>query len=135
MSQGQGGGRPLSFKSVKALDEAIQQYWDIKTQEKKPFTIAGLAYHLGTDRKTLWNYRTGKSKKYKKFFHTLKKAMSRIDVQTEETLIEKGTPGSIFLAKNYGYTDRPEIETTDNEVKPITYKVTILPPKNDTDKS
>ncbi len=88
MAQGVGGGRPLKFKSAKALRAAIDEYFascydykrDMfgnrlvdKTAEKnvdgsepyvmvkaKAFTVTGLAVHLGTTRETLLDYEKGK---------------------------------------------------------------------------
>ena len=50
------GGRPLTFKTNEELQEAVNTYFDYCAQYEKPETIAGLAYHLGVERKTIYNY-------------------------------------------------------------------------------
>jgi hypothetical protein len=88
MAQGEGGGRPLKFKSVKALQAKIDDYFDScydyqldgfgnrivdqgagKDEEGNPyyvlkkvkaFTVTGLALHLETTRETLMDYEKGK---------------------------------------------------------------------------
>lgn len=88
MAQGQGGGRPLKFKSVKALQKAIDGYFDScydyardmygnrlidqdaeKDENGRPFyimkkvkafTVTGLAVALETSRETLMDYESGK---------------------------------------------------------------------------
>ena len=107
MTQGEGGGRPPLFKSVKELEKCIDKYKQYLIDEKKPATMAGLAYYTGIDRKSLYNY----SKK-DKYFPTLKRFVSWILLSWEETAITDGKAGLIFLLKNYGYTDKQEIEHT-----------------------
>jgi hypothetical protein len=34
----------------------------------------------------------------------------------EEKMLEHGTPGQIFVAKNYGYTDRQEIVSENTNI-------------------
>lgn len=88
VGQGKGGGRPLKFKTPRALQKAIDDYFascydfvrDMwgkrwvdreagKTKDGKPiyvmrkvkaFTVTGLALALGTTRETLLDYESGK---------------------------------------------------------------------------
>jgi DNA-binding XRE family transcriptional regulator len=116
------GGRPLLFKSPKELQEKIDKYFQeckdnyIEIVNKhgnkaiinKPLipTIAGLAYNIGVDRQTIYNY----SEK-EEFFDTIKKARDYIYMCIENGLTNFDNPtGKIFIAKNYGYTDKNEIE-------------------------
>ena len=106
-------GRPLKFKTEEKLQEAINGYFEYCEEKKKPETIAGLAYHLDIDRHTIYNY-----EKRDDFFHTIKKARDRILAGLEEALFTDGKSGQIFLAKNYGYSDKQEIEHSgDIEIK------------------
>ena len=111
-------GRPLAFKSVKELEDKIQEYFewcdngfakvvDKDTGEEKlvskptPYTMSGLAYALGVDRQTLLNY----SKKAD-FFGTIKKAKTRIEQSVEERLLGSTgvVAGQIFaLKQNFGW--------------------------------
>lgn len=95
-------GRPLLFETPQKLEQAIDGY--INT-EKKP-TLAGLAYHLGIDRHTLYNY-----KEREDFFHILKKATDFVQYKYEERLIYESNPtGVIFALKNMGWSDKQEID-------------------------
>jgi hypothetical protein len=101
------GGRPPIFKSVEELQEKIDAYKEYLETSGKPPTIAGLAYYTGIDRKTLFNY-----KQKDEFFPPIKKFVDWIISTYEEQAAEKGNAGIIFLMKNYGYTDKQQVETT-----------------------
>jgi hypothetical protein len=94
--------RPLVFKTPEELKKAIDKY--IK-QADKP-TLAGLAYHLGINRQTLYNY-----KERPEFLDIIKSATDYIESQYEERLIYGNNPtGLIFALKNMGWTDKQKIE-------------------------
>ncbi len=96
-------GRPLLFETPEALEEAIDGYIQ---EEKKP-TLAGLAFHLGIDRHTLYNY-----KEREDFFHIIKKATDYVEQKYEERLIYESNPtGVIFALKNMGWKDKQEVES------------------------
>jgi hypothetical protein len=124
MSQGEGGGRPLKFKSVKKLQAKIDSYFarcdkgesvdivDRKTgkvasiKRKIPYTITGLAIDLETTRETLCDY--GKKDK---FSDTIKTAKLRVENYNELQLhLGKHAAGPIFALKNFGWKDKTEIE-------------------------
>lgn len=130
-------GRPLLFETPEALEAKINEYfescfeevWYEEKQEDKskkwvpqlerdgsiakvqtePFTISGLSYYLGVDRKTLINY-----EKRDEYFHTIKKAKARIEAYTEKQLFNtqgKNMVGIIFnLKNNYGWQDKTEMD-------------------------
>ncbi len=127
------GGRPLLFKTPAALEKAIDGYFKECKDHKKEIldkndkikkvadpqipTIAGLAYNLGVDRQTIYNY-----EKTQRFFDIIKGArnfiLSRIEGRITNATGNMGGP--IFIAKNYGYADKQEIEMT----KPIEVIIT-----------
>jgi hypothetical protein len=102
------GGRPLKFKSAKELQAKIDEYYSSCFEEwwyqdkggswhqridrngesmmiqSRPFTISGLAYHLGTNRQTLLNY-----EEKDEFVDTITHAKSRIENYVEEQLFDK----------------------------------------------
>lgn len=95
-------GRPLLFETSEELKVQILDYIQ---NEKKP-TLSGLAYHLGIDRQTLYNY-----KERPEFFDIIKKATDYVQYKYEERLIYEGNPtGVIFALKNMGWSDRQEIQ-------------------------
>lgn len=102
------GGRPPLYDSAEELDKLIQKYFDDCIKDKRPYTMSGLAYALGMDRRTLINY--GKDEK---FFHSVKRAKEFVEQSLEEKLIS--TPGIatgiIFnLKNNYDWKDKQEID-------------------------
>lgn len=119
------GGRPLKFKSAEELQAKIDEYFKrceertgifISKEGKKieipsPIipTIAGLAYAVGVDRQTIYNYA-----EKDEFFDTIKNARDYIISLIESKLVNTNSNagGIIFLAKNYGYQDKQEVEHT-----------------------
>lgn len=92
----------MIFKTPEELQKKIDQY--IKTEEKP--TLAGLAYYLEIDRKSLYNY-----KERPEFFHIIKRATDYIESQYEQRLIYGTNPtGLIFALKNMGWSDKKELE-------------------------
>ena len=77
--------------------------------------MAGLAYHLGVDRKTILNY-----EKESEFFQTVKKARQRLEDSVERRLFAANATGAIFwLKNNAGYTDRQEHDVTVRNLETI----------------
>ena len=96
------GGRPLIFESPEKLQEAITAYFE---GTKRP-TLAGLAFGLGIDRSTLYNY-----SEREEFFHIIKKAREQIEMAYEERLVWDNAPtGTIFALKNMGWKDKTETD-------------------------
>lgn len=127
------GGRPLAFKTVEALQKAIDEYfdhcdnrlvkgYDNKTNEEfayispEPYTMSGLAYAIGIDRRTLIDY-----SERPEFLPTVKRARDRVESDIERRMSDKATftPGLIFNAKNnFGWRDETHQDIT-SAGKPI----------------
>jgi hypothetical protein len=105
-----GVGRPRAFKSVEEVEEKINAYFNYCEEKEKPYTMSGLAYYLGIDRKTLLNY-----SKNEEYFHAIKKARDKVQMQLEECLYRLGNnSGVIFnLKNNFDWKDKMEAEKTD----------------------
>jgi hypothetical protein len=119
------GGRPLAFKTAKEMQEAIDEYfdncdnrlvqgYDNKTNEQfayispEPYTMSGLAYALGIDRRTLLDY-----SERGEFLPTLKRARDRVQMDVERRLMEKAPTGAIFnLKNNFGWKDEVKQDIT-----------------------
>lgn len=99
------GGRPRLFKTPQQLGKLIAAYFRMCEEKDKPLTYAGLALALGMDRQTLYNYQ-----ERDEFFDTIKKARDTVKAYVEEQMFIRGSAGVIFYAKNYGYTDRQEVD-------------------------
>jgi hypothetical protein len=100
------GGRPKKWDSPEALQKDIDRYWAYCKDENKPPTIAGLAYYTNVDRHTIYNYA-----EKDEFFHIIKKAREYILMTLEEESIVNGKAGTIFVMKQYGYTDKHEVDS------------------------
>jgi len=121
MSESNPVGRPLAFKTVQELEEAIELYFltdayiavgvaEEGKDQPKMFapTMSGLALSLGVDRKTVTNYANKDE-----FFPAIKKARSRVEVALEQGLYGKNVTGLIFnLKNNFDWCDKNEIAHT-----------------------
>lgn len=121
MSDKHAGGRPLAFKTVKELEDAIELYFltdayivvgaaEEGKEPPKMFapTMSGLALSLGVDRRTVTNYANKDE-----FFPAIKKARSRVEVALEQGLYGKNVTGLIFnLKNNFAWCDKNEIAHT-----------------------
>ena len=106
-------GRPLLFKSVEELEDKIQDYFNYCDENKKPYTITGLAVFLDTDRATLVRYQ-----EKDQFCNTIKKAKRKVEKQFElNTLKGQYNPTiAIFLMKNnFNYEDKVQQEVAVTE--------------------
>lgn len=123
------GGRPPKYKTPQALQEKVDEYFEscwfekitesedkdtgkIETSviryQQRPYTIAGLAYHLDMTTQGVREYQ-GKDE----FSCIIKRAKLKIEMNFEENLSGKNPTGSIFWLKNHaGYKDKTENEIT-----------------------
>jgi hypothetical protein len=109
------GGRPLRFETPADLKTEADLYFE---GTDRP-TLAGLAYALGIDRQTLYNY-----KKRDGFFDIIKNYRDRVEVKYEERLIYDNQPtGVIFALKNMGWKDKVEQEHSGNLGFDVTLKL------------
>lgn len=108
-----GNTNALKYKTQEQLQVGIDKYFQKCDEDKRPYTMSGLALSLGIDRVTLINY--GKSDL---FFTLIKEAKDRVQAQLEENaLMGKGNATfTIFnLKNNYGWKDQVEVKN-DNEL-------------------
>jgi hypothetical protein len=136
------GGRPLKFKTVDELNQAVSAYFDMcdphteqrvveagvnergetifnkraVLTEQQPYTVSGLARALGISRQTLLDYG-----KRDEFLDTLEAARDRCHEFAEKQLYGKASSGAAFsLKNNWGWRDRQEIDhTTKNQPIPL----------------
>lgn len=99
------GGRPLKYKSVEEIQPLIDAYF-INTPVTQQ-TITGLALALDTDRATLINYA-----KRDEFFNAIRRAKTKVENAYELSLRVRGSAGDIFGLKNFGWTDKTEVENS-----------------------
>jgi len=121
--------KPLKFPNHKDLAKTIDDYFDMCDKKKKPYTITGLCLALDTTRLTLLHYEQCLEIDWIKrldneakacYVTTIKRAKLRCENYAEEQLLNsysnKSPIGSIFALKNYGWQDKQEIVTTNNNI-------------------
>lgn len=97
-------GRPLKFKSPEELLTAAETYFAMTPIGVQ--CVTGLAIHLGTSRKILWEYQ-GRDK----FRNAITALKTRIEHAYEMRGITRGNGFDIFALKNMGWKDQ---QTTDH---------------------
>lgn len=123
-------GATLTYETVEELEKKIDEYFEtcqdkiIYDEEgnpaidkngnpvmiQNPPTVSGLAIFLGfADRRSLYDY-----KDRKKFSHTIKKAITRIENYAEQHLYQGKATGAIFWLKNHGWIDKQENDVNVN---------------------
>ncbi len=111
--QGEGGGKPLMYKTVEQLKAVVDDYFETEAYigegDNRMYapTMSGLAMHLGMDRRTLLDY-----SKRDKFLPTIKKARTKIGVALEQRLYLNNVAGIIFnLKNNFNWKDKTELSS------------------------
>lgn len=98
-------GRPKKFQSVEELQKKIDAYFLDCLTNDEPVTVTGLCLWLDTTRDVLMDYQNDDE-----FSYTIKKAKQRIENAYEKRLIRRGNAGDIFALKQFGWTDKQEID-------------------------
>lgn len=105
----EGFNKPLKFKTAQDLQNKINAYFKECKLKEIPLSITGLALALDTNRQTLINYQNKDG-----YENIIDRAKLMIENAYEIRLINNGRSGDIFALKNFGWTDRQEI---DNNIK------------------
>ena len=124
------GGRPPFFETPEQLEEMIESYFnncpdtitaytkDGEEYLRKVPTINGLSLYLGFCSKTsMYDY-----EKKPGFMYPIKKARAKMEMIYEQHLLEGSPTGAIFALKNFGWSDKVELEQT--ESRSITLNLT-----------
>ena len=90
------------------LQKKIEDYFEILANGK-PSTITGLCYHCGyASRQSFYDL-----EKDELFSYTIKRARLKIEINYEEKLMDRSSAtGAIFALKNFGWSDKQEIDHT-----------------------
>lgn len=124
------GGRPLKFKTTEELESKGKAYFKECDKKHLPYTITGLANFLDTSRETLINY-----EERDEFFDTVKRLKGKVEEYAETLLfLGKNAAGPIFALKNFGWSDKQEIDhTTKGKPLPPSILANINVSNNDGD--
>jgi len=99
------GAKPLYDDPAK-LQAKAQKYFDKCKVDKTPVTISGLILDIGfEDRSSFYDY-----EKKPEFAYTIKRLRTYIAQIYEEMLHKGNSTGGIFALKNFGWSDRQEVE-------------------------
>ncbi|RKY33850.1 MAG: hypothetical protein DRP78_07160 [Candidatus Omnitrophota bacterium] len=110
-------GRLLKYKTPEALQKKIDEYFDNPPNTRKivkdgavvevpVYTISGLVLFLGfCDRASFFDYGHREL-----FSSTIKAARTRMALEYEKFLQSGLGSGAIFALKNFGWSDKQEIE-------------------------
>ena len=129
-------GRPLKYQSPEELQTLIDAYFDkcdkgeeIEVYDKKdqtvktirksiPYTITGLGLAIGLCRRQIIEY-SAKDE----FHNAIKRAKEKCENYAELRMMTGDIPpaGAIFALKNYGWTDKQEIENTGDVTLRVIY--------------
>jgi len=113
------GGRPPRYSNAADMMRRGEEFFNRCDDEKKPYTITGLALALGFNgRLALINYE-GRPE----FKNTVKKLKSRCERYAEERLFGTQPAGAIFALKNYDWTDKQISELMGKDGAPLTVQI------------
>jgi len=98
-------GRPPKYKTPEKLIKKIEQYFN-QLNKDESMTITGLCLYCGFEsRQSFYDY-----EKKKEFSYTIKRSKMIIASHYENNLNGRYAAGAIFALKNFGWTDKQEIE-------------------------
>lgn len=101
-------GHPPIFKSPEELQAKVDEFCVESLGKGKKLTITGLCLHLGFEsRQSFYDYESRPE-----FSYTVKRARMIIENEYEQRLFENANAGAIFALKNFGWTDKQEIDQT-----------------------
>lgn len=115
------GGRPLKYKSPEELEKLIDDYFEMCETKGEPITITGLCIAIGTSREGLMNYQ-----KRDEFFDAVKKAKTKVEQSYEQRLILRGNAGDIFALKQFGWSDRQDVNIGGQKDAPFEVNIKVV---------
>ena len=119
-------GRPPKYKTPEEMQKAIDKYFldcpdsydvivggEIGMVTVPCPTLTGLALYLGfCDRHSMYAY-----EEKKEFNNTIKRARAiMVRIYESEVRFGRNTAGAIFMLKNFGYSDRQELEVSQKDI-------------------
>ncbi len=103
-------GQPKKYTAAQAQKIVDHYFSEIKKSDRPP-TITGLALALDTSRKVLCQW----AEREDELAVVITRAKSLVELYLEELLTTTRTPaGAIFALKNFGWSDRQELEVSGN---------------------
>ena len=109
--------RPRIIKTPQAFDRLAKKYFESCRKEKRRPTLTGLVLALGlSSRQSLDDYQGREG-----FIDSVKRAKLRIEEAYEDRLDGSSPAGAIFALKNFGWSDRSQLDHTssDGSMSPV----------------
>ena len=98
--------RPRIIQSPEEAEMLANDYFGQCKNEDRPITVTGLALALGLNgRQQLIDY-----EKRPEFSDTIKSLKAYVEMGYEERLASGAAAGAIFALKNFGWSDKQEID-------------------------
>ena len=114
-----GAGRPRIIKSVKQFEKLAGAYFESCEARGEPLLLMGLILAVGlSSRESLDEYG-----RRPEFSDSVKRAKARIEMEYERKLLANNPTGAIFALKNFGWTDRQQV---DADVKANVKNMTLI---------
>jgi len=99
--------RPYKWQSPEELKTLIDNYFDSTPDNE--ITLTGFCIALDTNKQTVANYQDKPE-----FKHIIEMAKLKIEHSYEKSLRRNGRSGDIFALKNFGWSDKQEVEHSGN---------------------
>ena len=114
-----GKRHPIKWKSRRRLQNAVDEYFKLCDNNKKPYTVSGLSLHLNIVNQTLLKY----AENYIQFEEIVQTALLKCENYAEENLYTAKNPlGLMFALKNrWKWKDRMDMTTDDEKIQSKTY--------------
>jgi hypothetical protein len=100
------GGRPRIIETPDEFERLTDEYLEHCKKTGEPIGIVGLTLYLGfVDKTSLYEYQ-----QRPEFAHSVRRARSLVEASYEQRLDRDKPQGAIFALKNFGWSDRREVE-------------------------
>ena len=119
------GGRPRKYDSPEEFDIKVDEYYRHCRATGEPITWTGLALYLGfSSRQSIDEYLN-----YDGFSDSVKRAKTLVEYGYEK-LLHRGSNAAapIFALKNFGWNDKQEGDTDDDEAPSLNIQFSVKEP-------
>lgn len=119
-------GRPRHYNTPEEFDAKVDKYYQHCKATEEPITWTGLAIYLGfSSRQSIDEYLN-----YPGFSDSVRRAKLLVEWSYEKRLTGNNATGPIFALKNFGWTDKQEIDhsSRDGSMTPSPTRIEIVAP-------
>lgn len=116
----------MIIESSDKFDDLVSEYQAKCKEDGKPMILTGLILHLGlSSRQSLDQYA-----ERDEFYDSVKRAKLMIEAEYEQRLFGNSATGSIFALKNFGWSDKQELDhsSSDGSMTPAPTRIELVAP-------